>query len=86
MATTLCIVDTCACSVIAGTNFCHTLYYICVFDFSDGSTQMLTGCLRDFRNKPFSTRARIEYYKNTLTVTPFLSHSLITFVVWILQK
>lgn len=29
---------------------------------------MLSGCLRDFRNKPFPTRARIEYYKNTLTV------------------
>lgn len=24
--------------------------------------------MRDFRNKPFPTRARIEYYKNTLTV------------------
>lgn len=35
---------------------------------SDGSNQMITGCLRDFRNKPFSTRARVEYYKNTLTV------------------
>lgn len=29
---------------------------------------MLAGCLRDFRNKPFPTRARIEYYQNTLTV------------------
>lgn len=35
---------------------------------SDGTTQLLSGCLRDFRNKPFPTRARIEYYKNTLTV------------------
>ncbi|KMQ87701.1 protein ergic-53 [Lasius niger] len=35
---------------------------------NDGSTQQLAGCLRDFRNKPFATRARIEYYKNTLTV------------------
>ncbi|CAK1549084.1 unnamed protein product [Leptosia nina] len=35
---------------------------------SDGSTQLLSGCLRDFRNKPFPTRARIEYYLNTLTV------------------
>lgn len=35
---------------------------------SDGNTQMLSGCLRDFRNKPFPTRTRIEYYKNTLTV------------------
>lgn len=35
---------------------------------SDGATQLLSGCLRDFRNKPFPTRARIEYYQNTLTV------------------
>ncbi|XP_034838627.1 protein ERGIC-53 [Maniola hyperantus] len=35
---------------------------------SDGSQQLLSGCLRDFRNKPFPTRARIEYYLNTLTV------------------
>ncbi|CAH0552175.1 unnamed protein product [Brassicogethes aeneus] len=34
----------------------------------DGTTQQLAGCLRDFRNKPFPTRARIEYYENTLTV------------------
>lgn len=30
---------------------------------------MIGGCLRDFRNKPFSTRAKIEYYMNTLTVS-----------------
>ncbi|XP_022215511.2 protein ERGIC-53 [Drosophila obscura] len=35
---------------------------------NDGTTQMLSGCLRDFRNKPFPTRARIEYYNNVLTV------------------
>lgn len=39
-----------------------------LFLFSDGSTQQLSGCLRDFRNKPFATRAKIEYYMNTLTV------------------
>ncbi|XP_037871478.1 protein ERGIC-53 [Bombyx mori] len=40
-----------------------------VFDHkSDGTTQLLSGCLRDFRNKPFPTRAKIEYYMNTLTV------------------
>ncbi|XP_044004595.1 protein ERGIC-53 [Aphidius gifuensis] len=40
-----------------------------MFDHSnDGATQLLQGCLRDFRNKPFPTRARIEYYQNTLTV------------------
>ncbi|XP_026470091.1 protein ERGIC-53-like [Ctenocephalides felis] len=35
---------------------------------NDGASQMLAGCLRDFRNKPFATRARIEYFQNTLTV------------------
>jgi mannose-binding lectin 1 len=34
----------------------------------DGSTQQLAGCLRDFRNKPFPVRAKIEYYRNTLTL------------------
>ena len=29
----------------------------------DGSTQQLAGCLRDFRNKPFPVRAKIEFYK-----------------------
>lgn len=35
---------------------------------NDGSTQQLNGCIRDFRNKPFPVRAKIEYYKNVLTV------------------
>ena len=35
---------------------------------SDGSQQQIAGCLRDFRNKPFPVRARIEYYNNILTV------------------
>lgn len=35
---------------------------------NDGSWQMLSGCVKDFRNKPFPTRAKIEYYMNTLTV------------------
>ncbi|XP_031787403.1 protein ERGIC-53 [Nasonia vitripennis] len=40
-----------------------------VFDHAnDGGSQILAGCLRDFRNKPFATRAKIEYYKNTLTL------------------
>jgi len=39
--------------------------------FSDGSTQLLAGCLRDFRNKPFPTKAKIEYYQNVLTVSYF---------------
>ncbi|CAO1314733.1 unnamed protein product [Diamesa tonsa] len=42
---------------------------------NDGGTQALAGCLRDFRNKPFPTRAKIEYYQNTLTV---LFHSGMT--------
>lgn len=36
--------------------------------FSDGSTQQLAGCLRDFRNKPFPTRAKIDYHNNVLTL------------------
>ncbi|XP_076635310.1 lectin, mannose binding protein ergic53 [Colletes latitarsis] len=35
---------------------------------NDGTTQLSAGCLRDFRNKPFATRAKIEYYRNVLTV------------------
>ncbi|XP_053214591.1 protein ERGIC-53-like [Panonychus citri] len=35
---------------------------------SDGFNQQMGGCLRDFRNKPFPVRAKIEYYKNVLTI------------------
>ncbi|XP_076615072.1 protein ERGIC-53 [Chaetodon auriga] len=35
---------------------------------NDGSTQALGTCLRDFRNKPYPVRAKIMYYKKTLTV------------------
>ncbi|CAI9732606.1 protein ERGIC-53-like isoform X2 [Octopus vulgaris] len=35
---------------------------------NDGHDQQLGGCLRDFRNKPFPLKARVEYYKNSLTV------------------
>lgn len=42
---------------------------------NDAINQALAGCLRDFRNKPFPTRARIEYYNNILTV---LFHSGMT--------
>jgi mannose-binding lectin 1 len=42
---------------------------------NDGSSQAVAGCLRDFRNKPFPTRAKIEYYNNVLTV---LFHSGMT--------
>ncbi|XP_060521569.1 protein ERGIC-53 [Cylas formicarius] len=35
---------------------------------ADGTTQQLAGCLRDFRNKPFPTKAKIDYYNNILTL------------------
>ncbi|XP_035229914.1 protein ERGIC-53-like [Stegodyphus dumicola] len=35
---------------------------------SDGMQQQIAGCQRDFRNKPFPVRAKIEYYKNVLTI------------------
>ncbi|XP_068608836.1 protein ERGIC-53 [Brachionichthys hirsutus] len=35
---------------------------------NDGTTQSLGTCLRDFRNKPYPVRARITYYRKTLTV------------------
>ncbi|KAK2168905.1 hypothetical protein LSH36_13g07022 [Paralvinella palmiformis] len=39
-----------------------------VYDHNtDGQHQQIGGCLRDFRNKPFPVRARIEYYQKTLT-------------------
>lgn len=39
-----------------------------MFSYSDGTTQALGTCLRDFRNKPYPVRAKITYYKKTLTV------------------
>lgn len=36
---------------------------------SDGITQQLGGCLRDFRNKPFPIRIKVEYYKRAVTVS-----------------
>ncbi|KAG5272207.1 hypothetical protein AALO_G00162820 [Alosa alosa] len=35
---------------------------------NDGTTQSLGTCLRDFRNKPYPVRAKITYYKKTLTI------------------
>lgn len=35
---------------------------------NDGTTQALGTCLRDFRNKPYPVRAKITYYKKSLTV------------------
>ena len=34
----------------------------------DGTDQQLAGCLRDFRNKPFPVRAKIEYYNHKLSL------------------
>ena len=34
----------------------------------DGHDQQLGGCLRDFRNRPYPNKVKIEYNKNTLTV------------------
>uniref|UniRef100_A0A671M2W7 Protein ERGIC-53-like n=1 Tax=Sinocyclocheilus anshuiensis TaxID=1608454 RepID=A0A671M2W7_9TELE len=40
-----------------------------IFDHqNDGTTQSLGTCLRDFRNKPYPVRAKIAYYKKTLSV------------------
>lgn len=36
---------------------------------SDGATQALASCQRDFRNKPYPVRAKITYYQKTLTVS-----------------
>lgn len=36
---------------------------------SDGASQALSSCQRDFRNKPYPVRAKIIYYKKTLTVS-----------------
>ncbi|EAW63096.1 lectin, mannose-binding, 1, isoform CRA_a, partial [Homo sapiens] len=37
--------------------------------YSDGASQALASCQRDFRNKPYPVRAKITYYQNTLTVS-----------------
>lgn len=34
----------------------------------DGAGQMLGGCFKDFRNKPYPVRARLTYYLNVLTL------------------
>lgn len=46
----------------------NTLSLKLLFWSSDGTTQALGTCLRDFRNKPYPIRAKITYYKKTLTV------------------
>ncbi|VIO95599.1 Legume-like lectin family protein [Brugia malayi] len=36
---------------------------------TDGSQQMLSGCQKDFRNKPYPVHLKIEYLNNVLTVS-----------------
>lgn len=48
--------------------FTLALMLCLLFWCSDGTTQALGTCLRDFRNKPYPIRAKITYYKKTLTV------------------
>lgn len=48
--------------------FTLVLMFSLLFWSSDGTTQALGTCLRDFRNKPYPIRAKITYYKKTLTV------------------
>ena len=43
--------------------------YIRAIVYRDGSQQQLGGCLRDFRNKPFPVRVKVQYYKKALTVS-----------------
>ena len=42
-----------------------------VLHFRDGIHQQLGGRLRDFHNKPYPIRAKIEYYNKVLTVRMF---------------
>jgi hypothetical protein len=62
-------------------SWCVTLFLF----YSDGTTQLLAGCLRDFRNKPFPTRAKIEYYQNTLTVCSMCFQAPATFLNFVTQ-
>jgi len=36
---------------------------------TDGANQQVGGCLKDFRNKPFPIRAKIEYFNKALTLS-----------------
>jgi len=36
---------------------------------TDGRDQQIAGCLKDFRNKPFPVKAKLEYVKNVLTLS-----------------
>jgi len=36
---------------------------------TDGRDQQIAGCLKDFRNKPFPVKAKLEYVKNVITLS-----------------
>jgi len=36
---------------------------------TDGRDQQIAGCLKDFRNKPFPVKAKLEYWKNVITLS-----------------
>lgn len=56
------------------------LYF--VVSYSDGINQQLGGCMRDFRNKPFPVRTKIEYYNRVLTVSCAVYNSHIVEKWW----
>jgi len=51
---------------------CLVFYLLLNSVGSDGFHQQLGGCLKDFRNKPYAVRAKVEYYKKALTVRTIL--------------
>lgn len=36
---------------------------------TDGRDQQIAGCLKDFRNKPYPVKAKLEYFKNVLSLS-----------------
>ncbi len=52
------------------------------FSSSDGTTQSLGTCLRDFRNKPYPVRAKITYYQKTLSVGKSYINSKEPTIIW----
>ena len=44
-------------------------FFITYDTFRDGIQQQLGGCLRDFRNKPYPVRVKLEYFKKALSVS-----------------
>ena len=52
---------------------------------TDGRDQQIAGCLKDFRNKPFPVKAKLEYVKNVITVSKD-SIELVLFLAVMLWK